>query len=46
MESIKDESGLEACILLSDVIDYGMRSNEVVETLRSFPFRFLCNITN
>lgn len=44
VDSIKSESGVEACILLGDVIDYGMHSNEVIEILQSFPFRFLCNI--
>ncbi len=36
---------IEGAILLGDLIDYGMQSNEVVEYLRDrFPYKILCNI--
>ncbi len=44
MESLEQLPEVKACIVLGDVIDYGMNSNEVVEMLMSFPVRVLCNI--
>lgn len=44
IESLEQMPEVEACILLGDVIDYGMNSNEVVERIKSFPVRVLCNI--
>lgn len=35
---------ISSCILLGDVIDYGMHSNEVIEELRTLPYPILCNI--
>lgn len=35
---------IEGCILLGDVIDYGMHSNEVVQILRTIPYPVFCNI--
>ncbi len=34
----------DAAILLGDVIDYGMHSNEIVEILKDFPYPVLCSI--
>ena len=33
-----------ACILLGDLIDYGMHSNEVVQMVRSLPYPVICSI--
>ena len=33
-----------ACILLGDLIDYGMHSNEVLRMTRALPYLILCNI--
>lgn len=33
-----------ACILLGDLIDYGMHSNEVLQMARALPYPILCNI--
>ncbi len=38
------ETGVDACLLLGDVIDYGMHSNEVIRMLQSFSIPVLCNI--
>lgn len=32
------------CAILGDVIDYGMRSNEVIDFLEKLPFPIICNI--
>lgn len=43
-DAIRNISGLETCILLGDLIDYGMYSNEVIKELQVLPFQVLCNI--
>ncbi|MDE7322624.1 MAG: metallophosphatase family protein [Lachnospiraceae bacterium] len=35
---------IKACILLGDMIDYGMHSNEVIQMVKSLPYTVLCNI--
>lgn len=35
---------INACILLGDIIDYGMHSNEVIQMVQSLPYPTLCNI--
>lgn len=35
---------ISACILLGDLIDYGMHSNEVLQMARALPYPILCNI--
>lgn len=35
---------IHSCILLGDVIDYGMHSNEVIELLKALPYPVICNI--
>ena len=37
-------TGIDACILLGDIIDYGMHSNEVIQIVKSLPYPVLCNI--
>jgi hypothetical protein len=37
-------SDIGACILLGVLIDYGMRSNEVLRMTRTLPYLILCNI--
>lgn len=44
VDDMEKLSGVEACILLGDLIDYGMNSNEVVKMVRSFPLQIVCNI--
>lgn len=41
---IKNKYKLDAMILLGDIIDYGMHSNEVVKLLQELPYPILCNI--
>lgn len=41
---IKQEIRVDACILLGDLIDYGMHSNEVVKLIHELPYPILCNI--
>ena len=35
---------INACILLGDMIDYGMHSNEVIQMVRMLPYPVICNI--
>lgn len=35
---------IDACILLGDIIDYGMHSNETIKILQSLKYPCLCNI--
>lgn len=35
---------IKACILLGDLIDYGMHSNEVIQMVQNLPYPVLCNI--
>ncbi len=35
---------IDACLLLGDIIDYGMHSNEVIEAVKTLPYPALCNI--
>ncbi len=35
---------IDACILLGDIIDYGMHSNEIIQMLQSLKYPFICNI--
>jgi len=38
------DSTIDACILLGDLIDYGMFSNEVVRRIKALPYPCLCSI--
>ena len=35
---------IEKCVLLGDLIDYGMRSNEVVSVISELQYEIICNI--
>lgn len=35
---------IKGCILLGDLIDYGMHSNEVIQMVRELPYPVLCSI--
>lgn len=35
---------IKACILLGDLIDYGMHSNEVIQMINILPYPIICNI--
>ncbi len=35
---------IESCILLGDLIDYGMHSNEVLQMVKALPYPILCNL--
>ena len=35
---------INACILLGDLIDYGMHSNEVIRMVSALPYPILCNL--
>ena len=35
---------IDSCLLLGDIIDYGMHSNEVIEAVRSMQYPIICNI--
>lgn len=38
------ELNIDTCILLGDLIDYGMHSNEVIQLINKLPCSILCNI--
>lgn len=44
LRKVKREYKVGGCILLGDMIDYGMHSNEVIEILKSIEYPILCNI--
>ncbi len=35
---------ITACILLGDLVDYGMHSNQVIEMIQCMPYEILCSI--
>ena len=47
LEAVLDKAkshAVDACVLLGDLIDYGMRSNEVVATIANLHYPIICNI--
>lgn len=47
LERMLEEAGkhdVQGCILLGDIIDYGMHSNEVIRRLQSLQYPVLCNL--
>lgn len=44
LHKVADTYDIQSCLLLGDVIDYGMRSNEVIEQLKTLPYPVICNI--
>lgn len=38
------KDNIKACILLGDVIDYGMHSNEVIQIIKLMQYPIICNI--
>ncbi len=47
LESVLKDAGkyeIKKCILLGDLIDYGMRSNEVVAVISKLNYEIICNI--
>ncbi len=44
MDKIDKNYKIDACILLGDIIDYGMHSNEVIKLIKNFSFPILCNL--
>lgn len=43
MGNLKNET-INACVLLGDLIDYGMHSNEVIEKIKKMPYPIICNV--
>lgn len=44
IDDMESKCRIDACILLGDLIDYGMHSNEVILELRRLSYPILCNI--
>lgn len=44
IEKVEKNYEIDACILLGDIIDYGMHSNEVIRRIKLIPYPILCNI--
>lgn len=44
LEKVAADYRIDACLLLGDIIDYGMHSNEVIDRICSLPYPILCNI--
>ncbi len=44
LDAVSGNYEIGACILLGDLIDYGMHSNEVVEMLQDMQYPVICNI--
>lgn len=44
LNTILKKHVIDACVLLGDIIDYGMHSNEVIQKIQSLNYPLLCNI--
>lgn len=44
LDKVSQDPDMKACILLGDLIDYGIHSNEVIQMARNLPYQILCNI--
>ncbi len=44
LSSVEDRFDIKKCIILGDLIDYGMHSNEVIQMAESLPYPIICNI--
>lgn len=44
LENVKEKYNPDAMALLGDFIDYGMRSNEVIEIIQAIEYPVLCNL--
>lgn len=44
LDKVSRDSDIKACVLLGDLIDYGIHSNEVIQMVRHIPCQVLCNI--
>lgn len=44
LATVSAEKDVKLCILLGDIIDYGMRSNEAVKLISAIPYKVICNI--
>ncbi len=44
LEKVKRDYQIGGCVLLGDLIDYGMHSNEVIGILKNLTYPVLCNI--
>lgn len=44
MDKVVQTEKIDACILLGDMIDYGMHSNEVIQMAKTMPYPVICNI--
>lgn len=43
IDNVKQQD-IDACIILGDMIDYGMHSNEVIQIAKAIPYPVICNI--
>lgn len=44
LERVQQHYEIDACVLLGDIIDYGMHSNEVICMLNDIKYPIICNI--
>lgn len=44
LQAVKGVHAVDACVLLGDAVDYGIRTNEVIQQLRRLPYPALANI--
>lgn len=44
LHAIHTARPIAACLLLGDLIDYGLHSNEVIEMVKALPFPVLCSL--
>lgn len=44
LKEVEEHIRIDACILLGDLIDYGMHSNEVVHLIKNIQYPVICNI--
>lgn len=44
LSRLENNEEIKGCVLLGDIIDYGMHSNEVIQMIRILPYVKICNI--
>ncbi len=44
LDKVAQDSEIKVGILLGDLIDYGMHTNEVIQMAKSLPYEIICNI--
>ena len=44
LKRAEKRSDIGGCVILGDIVDYGMHSNQVAEIIKALPYKIICNI--